>query len=379
MKKLLIVLILMVIGLQWTFAQESTVYLRNGSIAIGKYAKSRSSDRIRVVTGNGSTIYFTENAIKNIVDGNDVQKTRRPNTDNMEDATVYLRNGSVITGKLDESGERLLIETPNGSKIYFTERSATEIIRNDEELADTETPVAPRRRTETPTTSSRADRERADNTTVPSKDRYEQYAETKQGAVPVIESPYKVSGYQGFLDLGYTIKIGEVSTSRFEISTSHGYQFNPMFFAGIGFGAHFHDTQEAAYTNEAGDSIGTTKLKAIIPIFADFRVNFMEGPLIPYAGLKVGYSMSVISNDYQYDKEDGSGSVKRTETNVDGLGFYLAPSVGIKYMLSRSLSLDFALGYSAQLFDYQWFDETLTLQTKTKNNGGFTLRVGVGF
>ena len=45
-----------------------------------------------------------------------------------------------------------------------------------------------------------------------------------------------VSGkcYRGFADLGYTIGLGDYKMGRFEINTSHGYQFSPYFFLGAG-------------------------------------------------------------------------------------------------------------------------------------------------
>ena len=33
--------------------------------------------------------------------------------------------------------------------------------------------------------------------------------------------------YRGFIDAGYSIGVGDYEFGRFEVNTSHGYQFNP--------------------------------------------------------------------------------------------------------------------------------------------------------
>ena len=45
--------------------------------------------------------------------------------------------------------------------------------------------------------------------------------------------------YRGFVDAGYSFGIGDYKFGRFEINTTHGYQFNPYFFLGAGLGFHF--------------------------------------------------------------------------------------------------------------------------------------------
>ena len=43
-------------------------------------------------------------------------------------------------------------------------------------------------------------------------------------------------GYRGLVDIGYTIGVGDFDNGRFEITTSHGYQFNSWLFIGGGMG-----------------------------------------------------------------------------------------------------------------------------------------------
>ena len=52
------------------------------------------------------------------------------------------------------------------------------------------------------------------------------------------------NSYRGFVDAGYSIGIGDYEFGRFEVNTSHGYQFNPYFFLGAGMGFHFMSSYE---------------------------------------------------------------------------------------------------------------------------------------
>lgn len=64
-------------------------------------------------------------------------------------------------------------------------------------------------------------------------------------------------GYKGFLDFGFTVGVGSFKEDRIEFSTSHGYQFNPFFYAGVGVGlSYFTDAEEVG-----------------LPIFAHIRGN----------------------------------------------------------------------------------------------------------
>jgi len=46
-------------------------------------------------------------------------------------------------------------------------------------------------------------------------------------------------GYHGFAELGYNKCISQLDPSTIEITTSHGYQFNPYIFLGAGVGFDF--------------------------------------------------------------------------------------------------------------------------------------------
>lgn len=50
--------------------------------------------------------------------------------------------------------------------------------------------------------------------------------------------------YRGFIDAGYSIGVGDYEFGRFEVNTSHGYQFNSYLFLGAGAGLHFMSSYE---------------------------------------------------------------------------------------------------------------------------------------
>ena len=93
--------------------------------------------------------------------------------------------------------------------------------------------------------------------------------------------------------------------------------------------------------------------KVALPIYADFRTNFMNNSITPFVGLKVGYSF--------YDIQ----------------GFYLNPNLGVRFALdSKALkALNFSMGYSMQKVDVDWG----YYGTTTETIGGFNIKVGLEF
>lgn len=154
---------------------------------------------------------------------------------------------------------------------------------------------------------------------------------------------HSLRGYRGFVDVGYTIGTGDYSAGRIELTTSHGYQFNPYIFLGGGTGLQiFHEAECTA-----------------MPLFVDFRVNFKKGAIVPFAGVKTGYTFML--ND-----------------DTDDLGFYCAPSVGVKFMTNHRMAVNLSLGYTVQLFDYNYKDYYYYYYA-TKNLGGVSIKLGLEF
>lgn len=384
MKKVLFVFALLTVALGG-FAQnaeETVVELMNGSIARGELVDAGDGQRLYIKTANGSTIYFTRRAVKEIAN----QRASATLRNFRNPVTVYLRNGSIITGQLTElqESDEMKIETPNRSTIYFTDKSVKEIVSGSA--------PAQRQRPET------QDRQTASNerqtTTQREQTRQTQTREQPLAAVneeAVVEPP-RVKKYKGILEAGYTIKMGDLSKNRIEITTSHGYQINPSLFVGVGLGVNlysdgFYKNDTRKFIEEATNqgyilgghkdliagTVDSLNASMTIPIFADIRYNFMEGgQFIPFVGLKAGYSMGLLKTEVT------TAESHKTETKVEGLGFLVIPSVGAKYVISPSLALNFSLGYAMQMFDYSYKDGG-NIVTKSKNNGGISVKIGIEF
>ncbi len=101
----------------------------------------------------------------------------------------------------------------------------------------------------------------------------------------------------------------------FGVSTSHGYQINSHLYTGIGVGVHFHYPRD--YERKGG-------LNAI-PVFGNFRVDFLDGKITPFLDVKAGYS---------------------PESDIRGL--YLNPSIGIRIASKSGQGMNLHLGYSIQ-------------------------------
>lgn len=402
MKKILFIFALLATTLV-AFAQETddtVIELMNGSIIRGELVDAGDGQRLYIKTSNGSVIYFTRRAVKEIGSQKPVPTLRNFRTP----VTVYLRNGSIITGQLTElqEGGEMKIETPNRSIVYFTERTLKEVVSGgptqrqkatepDQQIASSE------RRTATPRERT-TQREQA---TSPSNRGTQATEKETEEPLLLEKSLPKASGYKGFFDVGYTIKMGDLSSNRIELTTSHGYQINPSLFVGIGLGVNLYsgdgfyknDTRKAiddAWSQHQirigghkdllsaavdGKMVDSLNISVALPIFADIRYNFTEGTkIIPFAGLKAGYTLGLAKNSYTGEKITG------TETSVESLGFYIAPSVGAKYIVSPALALNFTLGYTMQMFNYSAKDITgESIVTASKNNGGISIKIGVEF
>ncbi|MDR3142790.1 MAG: hypothetical protein LBU37_13845 [Tannerellaceae bacterium] len=360
---------------------ETVIELMNGSIIRGELIDVGDGQRLYIKTANGSVIYFTRKAVKEI--GN--QKILPTLRNFRNPVTVYLRNGSIITGQLTElqEGGEMKIETPNRSIVYFTERTLKEVVSSDR--------PAQRPRTAVPDQQTTSPERRATPRTQTAPGNPYAVKET-QNARPLDAPLPDISGYRGFFDAGYIMKMGDLSSSRIEVTTSHGYQINPSLFVGLGLGANLYS--DGLYKNSVyvSDTIGGPKdvmmekvdslnISITLPIFVDVRYNFItEGQIIPFAGLKTGYSMGLASTKL-YEVVENKERF-RTETKVASVGFYVAPSIGAKYVVSSSFALNLSLGYTMQMFDLSYKGTKggqRVTNTYKKNNGGINIKIGLEF
>lgn len=146
------------------------------------------------------------------------------------------------------------------------------------------------------------------------------------------------AGYKGFVDLGYIVDLSDYEAGRLELTTSHGYQFNPYFFAGAGIGLDYYTDAELIS----------------VPLFANVRVTPTLNKISPYIDVKLGYSVA----------------------DVEGL--YFTPTVGCRFGLTDRIGLNVGVGYAMQgatisYYGYGYYDE------ESEMVHGLSIKVGLDF
>ena len=152
------------------------------------------------------------------------------------------------------------------------------------------------------------------------------------------------SGYKGIVQSGFSFGVGDYGMNRFVLDFINAYQINPYFSLGLGIGArNYYDFNAPV----------------LVPIFADFRGNFIDKSVSPYLSLGVGYS---------FDATDSFGSV----------GFFLNPTAGVTIMIHRKHSLNFGVGYEMQRMNFFVTDWRNNYEF-TKNSGAINLVLSISF
>lgn len=127
-------------------------------------------------------------------------------------------------------------------------------------------------------------------------------------------------GYHGFLDVGYCYYVGgTLDPSTIEITTSHGYQFNPYLFLGAGVGIDI--TGKAEWGDIGGMPYSKRDSKIDIPVFLNLRTNFTKTRFIPFFDAKAGVYVT------------------------NGTQIYANGALGCRYSFGNNLGLSLAVGY----------------------------------
>ena len=185
---------------------------------------------------------------------------------------VYLKNGSTIKGVIIEQvpNVSLKIKTSDGSLIICQMSDVEKITKEERYTRD-----------------------------------YRKEANNRKAARNTLK------GYKGFVDFAYIGDVSDYNASKIELSTSHGYQFNNYFFVGGGVALNY-------YTD--ADLVAA-------PIYANFRANFINKRVTPFADVKTGYAVGDIE------------------------GAYASIGVGVRFSLKGKKALNLALMYNFQDYD----------------------------
>ncbi len=130
---------------------------------------------------------------------------------------------------------------------------------------------------------------------------------------------YIKKGYHGFVDGGYAAYISQIAPSTIEVTTSHGYQFNPYIFLGCGVGVDI--TGDCKWGEVGGMAYNKRESSVDIPVFFNFRSNFTKTRVSPFVDAKVG----------AYVNNDG--------------GIYLNAALGCRCAVSDNVGISLSVGY----------------------------------
>lgn len=165
--------------------------------------------------------------------------------------------------------------------------------------------------------------------------------------------------YRGFVDAGYSIGVGDYDFGRFEVNTSHGYQFNPYLFLGAGMGFHFMSSYK---TSGMDIPLDVRDSQVDIPVFANIRCNFSKKKVAPFVDVKGGTFV----------------------TNNGGL--YVNASVGCRVTINEKQAVNVSVGYASEKLEFETFDRFTShssmdyTRSKTKyDTEAVTLKVGFEF
>lgn len=165
--------------------------------------------------------------------------------------------------------------------------------------------------------------------------------------------------YRGYVDAGYSIGVGDYEFGRFEVNTSHGYQFNPYLFLGAGVGLHFMSSYE---TKDMDIPLDVRDSQVDIPVFANIRCNFSKKKVSPFVDVKGGTYV----------------------TNNGGL--YVNASAGCRFAINEKQAVSFAVGYASEKLEFETFDRftshtsmDYTRSPRKLGTEAITLKVGFEF
>lgn len=116
-----------------------------------------------------------------------------------------------------------------------------------------------------------------------------------------------IKGIRGMLDYGGVIGIGQDANMCVNIFATVGYQFNPIFFVGVG----------------QGYNISVNKQESFGPTYIMPRINFLDENTTPFFDLKFGYSF------------------------IEGKGLHINPNFGFSFGRDKQ-AWNISAGYSFQ-------------------------------
>ncbi|HET6558673.1 MAG TPA: hypothetical protein VFG54_15240 [Prolixibacteraceae bacterium] len=163
------------------------------------------------------------------------------------------------------------------------------------------------------------------------------------------DNPGMKVGYKGTVETGFQLGVGDWGADRLKLNVINGFQLTPHFSMGLGTGLRFYYDLDAA----------------LVPLFLDFRVNFLDRKVSPYFALGAGYSFNA-------------------SDNFEAAGVLINPSAGVSFKVSGKSSMNIGLGYEVQQMDffinaYDYHNNYVFSYSKNAGSGALSLTVGFSY
>ena len=145
---------------------------------------------------------------------------------------------------------------------------------------------------------------------------------------------YDTAKFRGFIDLGYSLGVGEPRNDFWLIETSFGYAVSPKVYFGAGIGIHSFKAVVSTYperNDKAQPEPNDPKWRyPFIPLYGEARYCFLnESKNTPWVSLKVG------------------------ATFINHKGFYTSPSIGYHFKSNQFFSFNVGVGYALHTAHYK--------------------------
>lgn len=145
---------------------------------------------------------------------------------------------------------------------------------------------------------------------------------------------YDTAKFRGFIDLGYSLGVGEPRNDFWLIETSFGYAITPRTYIGAGIGLHSFKPVLKSYpqrTDKAQPEDNDPNWRyPFIPLYLEGRYSFKnESQNTPWVSLKVG------------------------STFINHKGFYTSPSIGYHFKSNQYFSFNVGVGYALHTAHYK--------------------------
>jgi hypothetical protein len=154
-------------------------------------------------------------------------------------------------------------------------------------------------------------------------------------------------GFKGYSEIGFHLFNAwrDGDTPGFfpanEVLLVYGYQMGPSFYSGIGSGLSLFYTKNVLHCGDVGN------ITLVFPVFANFKINFLNTNLSPFLSLKTGYLFAVPGWGVSTGG-DMSGGFNEFASRSG----FVNPSIGIDYSVSDNFKVSFAFGINLNTITY---------------------------